>query len=49
MTVGIYKITNGANSKIYIGKSIDIDLRLQQHLYALRNNTHRNKRLRGYD
>ena len=30
--VGIYKITNHVNGKIYIGRSIDIDFRWKQHL-----------------
>ena len=43
--IGIYKILNCRSGKCYIGQSKDIELRLQQHLYALRNNNHINKKL----
>ena len=29
--IGIYKITNKLNGKVYIGQSIDIDTRWRQH------------------
>jgi group I intron endonuclease len=31
--IGIYKITNKTNGKIYIGQSIDIEGRIKDHLY----------------
>lgn len=44
--IGIYKIVNTINSKIYIGKSQDdIEKRFQQHLRRLINDTHYNKHL----
>jgi group I intron endonuclease len=38
--MGIYKIKNIINGKIYIGSSKDITKRWKQHLSALKNNTH---------
>lgn len=35
---GIYKITNIVNNKVYIGQSIDVEKRIQQHKYGLNNN-----------
>ena len=32
--IGIYKITNKLNGKVYIGQSIDIDTRWRQHINA---------------
>lgn len=32
--IGIYKITNKLNGKVYIGQSIDIDKRWRQHMTA---------------
>lgn len=40
--VGIYKITNQRNGKVYIGQSIDISHRQACHFYDLRNNRHKN-------
>ena len=45
MTIGIYKIQNTASGLCYIGQSIDIELRLQQHLNNLRKGNHINKKL----
>jgi group I intron endonuclease len=45
MTSGIYKITNIANNKFYIGKSIRIETRWLQHKGHLNRNTHINKPL----
>lgn len=42
---GIYKITNIANGKIYIGQSFDIKKRWKNHKYKLKNNKHNNKHL----
>ena len=35
--IGIYKITNKLNGKVYIGQSIDIDARWRQHINAKDN------------
>jgi len=40
--VGIYKITNTTNGKVYIGQSRDIKHRKACHEYDLRNNRHGN-------
>ena len=45
MTVGIYQITNTTNGKKYIGQSIDIERRLNQHKRNLTNNNHSNQHL----
>ena len=42
---GIYKITNIINGKVYIGRSINILLRWYNHIDALNNNEHNNKKL----
>lgn len=42
---GIYAIKNKANSKIYIGKSVNIYRRKYQHLAELKGNKHKNKYL----
>lgn len=34
ITIGIYKITNNLNSKVYIGQSVDISTRLKTHIKA---------------
>jgi|694.fasta_scaffold00217_44 hypothetical protein len=38
--IGIYKITNSINNKIYIGSSVDIKARKYLHLSMLKNNKH---------
>lgn len=40
--IGIYKITNTKNGKVYIGQSVDIDKRFKQHKKLLRENNHIN-------
>ena len=42
---GIYIITNLVNDKVYIGRSIDVNLRLKGHLNHLKNNKHHNTHL----
>jgi hypothetical protein len=42
---GIYFIKNHATGKIYVGQSIQISQRIQQHLSALKNRKHSNSRL----
>lgn len=45
MSVGIYQIKNVKNGKLYIGSSIQIKVRWQDHLRDLKNNRHCNKHL----
>lgn len=45
--IGIYKIENIINHKIYIGKSIFVEKRFKEHKYALINNCHINKHLQS--
>ena len=40
--IGIYKIENKVNGKVYIGQSIDIEHRWSGHKSKLRNNKHQN-------
>lgn len=48
--IGIYKITNIINNKVYIGQSQDIDTRLRGHKSTLKANTHFNIHLqRAYN
>lgn len=48
--IGIYKITNIVNGKVYIGQSIDIKHRWACHKYDLANNRHKNIHLqRAYN
>lgn len=44
---GIYKITNSANNKIYIGSAYNLSNRFSVHRYTLRNNKHKNKHLQA--
>lgn len=43
--IGIYKIENKVNGKVYIGQSIDIDTRWKQHINELDSKGHINKHL----
>lgn len=43
--IGIYKIVNKKNGKVYIGKSVDIENRWKKHVADLNNNNHCNKYL----
>lgn len=45
MSCGIYCIENKANGKKYVGKSIDIKKRWNNHIAQLRNNSHPNEYL----
>lgn len=48
--IGIYRIRNTKNGKIYIGQSIDINHRWSCHLYDLKHNRHGNPHLqRAYN
>lgn len=45
MTVGVYKLTNQSNGKVYIGQSVDVEDRIYKHKLALRGNYHKNDHL----
>lgn len=48
--VGVYKIINLINNKIYVGSSVDIAKRMRKHKYELRKNIHPNEHLqRAYN
>ena len=42
---GIYKIENKINGKVYIGESLNIERRWQEHIEDLNNNTHHSYKL----
>lgn len=42
---GIYKITNKINGKVYIGQSMDIERRWEDHKLKLQNNSHHSQKL----
>ena len=42
LTIGIYKIENLVNGKVYIGQSVDIEKRWGVHLSTIKNNKHKN-------
>ena len=46
-TIGIYKITNLQNNKIYIGKSTAVNYRWKKHLWFLKRNKHVNRHLQS--
>jgi hypothetical protein len=45
--IGIYKITNTKNNKLYIGSALSIKSRFAQHLYRLKRNKHFNSHLQS--
>ena len=45
--IGIYKISNIINNKVYVGQSIDIQRRFSEHMRELNNNCHYNKHLQA--
>lgn len=45
--IGIYKITNQVNGKVYIGQSVNIKQRWAEHKANLRNNKHENSYLQN--
>lgn len=47
MKTGIYKITNLANNKLYIGQSRDLKARIAKHKYLLKNSLHFNHHLQS--
>lgn len=44
---GVYAITNLINHKVYIGSSINTDVRIKDHKSQLKRNIHTNKRLQS--
>lgn len=48
ITMGVYKITSNKNKKIYVGSSIDIELRRKNHFNQLRRGIHKNKKLQNH-
>lgn len=49
MTCGIYLLSFKNTHKVYVGKSIHIEKRYNEHLRDLKNNTHTNKLLSAYN
>lgn len=47
MSIGIYKIQNLFNNKVYIGQSVDIEKRWSTHKAELKNNHHHNTYLQN--
>lgn len=47
MSIGIYKIKNILNGKVYIGQSVDIEKRWSTHIAELKNNYHYNIHLQS--
>ena len=45
--IGIYKILNLKNKKVYIGSSTDLKQRLRTHKYQLKENKHGNTHLQA--
>jgi hypothetical protein len=43
--IGIYKITNLLNNRVYIGQSEHLSIRFNQHVTLLKNGSHHNKEL----
>lgn len=44
---GIYKITNTATNKVYIGSSINLNNRRREHFRRLEEGTHKNSKLQN--
>lgn len=45
--IGIYKITNLINNKIYIGQSKDVEHRIKDHISGLNHNKGHNPHLQS--
>jgi group I intron endonuclease len=45
--MGIYKITNIINDKVYIGSSVDVKNRIRHHKFHLSKNTHNSPKLQN--
>ena len=46
---GVYRITNKINNKVYIGESLNIERRWEEHKKELSNKTHKNYKLQKDD
>lgn len=44
---GVYKIINTTNNKMYIGQSINIERRWEEHKEELKNNKHHSYKLQS--
>ena len=47
ITLGVYKIENKLNNKVYIGESNDIERRWLEHIEELNNNSHHSYKLQN--
>lgn len=48
--IGIYRIINNTNGKVYIGQSVDVEYRICNHFSCLKHNRHDNEHLqRSYN
>jgi len=45
--MGIYQIKNLASGKVYIGRSADLDGKINSERFQLKNNMHMNRELQG--
>ncbi len=45
--IGIYKITNKVNNKVYVGQALDVDFRFGVHRQKLNSNQHINSHLQA--
>ena len=45
MTMGIYKIENLINGKVYVGSSVDVEKRRYHHFYEMKKGIHKNEYL----
>lgn len=45
--IGVYKITNTINNKVYIGQSVEIETRWKAHIRALNRGDHTNEHLQA--
>lgn len=45
ISMGIYKITNNANSKVFIGGSLNLNARISRHKFELKFGSERNEDL----
>lgn len=45
MTIGIYALTFNNDSEVYVGQSVNIEIRISKHLSLLKHNKHYNHKL----